>query len=352
MCTMYVCNICHITLKYERNLKRHKMLHLPKTLSCSHCDKKFGHVLLLRRHVQDSHCDPKHVCTIDSCGKKFKSSHNFNRHQWYVHNVSSPFKSHRRYYCPHCTFYSKSSNDLKRHLSSMHDIGDKACMICQRNCYYVHNIVVQGERLKACRNCIKRSNNITRKEVKMVEFIKSDPELKPFIALQDQIIQHQSCSTRRRPDLLLSMPCQLHIVVECDEFEHTGYDIKCETGRMNEIIDEFKEGKIVFIRYNPDGYIGQDGRRVRNTKVEKQRRLQVLIDLIHFVIDHVQHMSYISVCYICYSYQSPLLTTSLPCFSIQTHEQFGNILAKGRKRKIRHIDHAGLSNKRIKRCGS
>ena len=61
------------------------------------------------------------------------------------------------------------------------------------------------------------------------------------------------CS-RRRPDLLLDLGYQI-IIVEIDENMHTGYDCSCENKRTMELSRDLGHRPIVFIRFNPDGYI-------------------------------------------------------------------------------------------------
>ena len=62
---------------------------------------------------------------------------------------------------------------------------------------------------------------------------------------------------------------KLHIVVECDENQHQWENYSCETGRMNEILDEIKEGRVVFIRWNPD-HCKMDGKAIfKKRKVTK-----------------------------------------------------------------------------------
>ena len=66
------------------------------------------------------------------------------------------------------------------------------------------------------------------------------------------------------------------MVIECGEHQHNGYNKLCEDGRMDEIIDEFKEGRIIFIRWNPDGYKKEKESKCKSRK-EKLFELQSLI---------------------------------------------------------------------------
>ena len=111
----------------------------------------------------------------------------------------------------------------------------------------------------------------------MVEALRADDRIGPYIVLEDKILQHDACGTRCRPDLLLSCPWKLHILVECDEHEHSSYIAACEANRMDELIDELLMGRVIFIRWNPDSYQLPAGVLRRPLREE---RLQALCDLI------------------------------------------------------------------------
>ncbi|MCP4270094.1 MAG: hypothetical protein GY777_31720, partial [Candidatus Brocadiaceae bacterium] len=65
------------------------------------------------------------------------------------------------------------------------------------------------------------------------------------------------CS-RRRPDLFLDLGSHI-VIVEVDENSHVGYDPTCEEKRLGEIWEDVFHRKIVFIRFNTDGYKNEDG---------------------------------------------------------------------------------------------
>jgi hypothetical protein len=66
------------------------------------------------------------------------------------------------------------------------------------------------------------------------------------------------------------------IIVEVDENKHDGYDCSCENKRLMELSKDVSHRPIVFIRFNPDGYMAEDGQRVSSCwKVNKQGILVV-----------------------------------------------------------------------------
>jgi hypothetical protein len=52
------------------------------------------------------------------------------------------------------------------------------------------------------------------------------------------------------------------IIIEVDENKHTGYDCSCEHKRLMEISQDLQHRPIVFIRFNPDDYIGKNGMKI------------------------------------------------------------------------------------------
>ncbi len=67
--------------------------------------------------------------------------------------------------------------------------------------------------------------------------------------------------SKRRPDLLLELGSHV-IIIEIDENKHSSYDCSCHNKRTMEISQDIGHRPVIFIRFNPDSYIGQDGKRV------------------------------------------------------------------------------------------
>ena len=160
---------------------------------------------------------------------------------------------------------------------------------------------VQIERYRGyCLRCFMHTypdepvaRNYKTKERAMVDYIK------------EQFPDFTSCSTfdksvgcsRKRPDVHINLPKQ-SIISECDENQHRDYDCSCENKRLMQLSQDLDHRPIVFIRFNPDGYLnggkkisscwkaGKDGIvRVKNEK-EWKHRLAVLREQIQYWIDH------------------------------------------------------------------
>ena len=63
--------------------------------------------------------------------------------------------------------------------------------------------------------------------------------------LSNQKIKGTSCASNDRPDLVISSNNDLVIIVECDEYQHSGYNTSCEHARMDRILDEFNSSRVV-----------------------------------------------------------------------------------------------------------
>lgn len=108
------------------------------------------------------------------------------------------------------------------------------------------------------------------------------------------------CS-RRRPDVLLDMGTHV-LVVEVDENQHRDYDCSCENKRLMEISQDIGHRPLVFIRFNPDSYVAQNGQEISSPwKINRygicgvtqknaphwSKRLAALKDQVTFWQDHI-----------------------------------------------------------------
>lgn len=106
---------------------------------------------------------------------------------------------------------------------------------------------------------IEVSRNYKTKEKGVAEkVLEAFPD---FTWITDKRIE-DGCS-RRRPDLLLDMGSHI-IIVEVDENQHNDYDCSCENKRLMEISQDVGHRPIVFIRFNPDEYINEKGKKIKS----------------------------------------------------------------------------------------
>lgn len=98
------------------------------------------------------------------------------------------------------------------------------------------------------------SRNYKTKERLVVDFVLAAFPLATWVT--DKRVAG-GCSARR-PDLLCDMGDQV-IIVEVDENEHGSYDSTCENKRVMQLSQDVGHRPIVFIRFNPDGYVTSDG---------------------------------------------------------------------------------------------
>ena len=82
------------------------------------------------------------------------------------------------------------------------------------------------------------------------------------------------------------------IIVECDEYQHSGYNNSCEHARMDRILDEFNSSRVVIIRWNPDGY-----KLPNNKKKNRKHRLKMLINLIDDICSNNSNIYFNTIVY-------------------------------------------------------
>jgi hypothetical protein len=138
--------------------------------------------------------------------------------------------------------------------------------------------------------------NFKTKEKDVVDRIH---QMFPFFTwVTDKRVQ-DGCS-RRRPDLLLDLGSHI-IIVEIDENKHANYDCSCENKRLMQLSQDVNHRSIVFIRFNPDDYVNQEGILVKSCwrlnklgimhiakakKNEWDKRIETLMDTIQYWVDH------------------------------------------------------------------
>jgi hypothetical protein len=134
------------------------------------------------------------------------------------------------------------------------------------------------------------------KERTVVEFITKEFPNKTIICDKKVV---DGCS-KRRPDMFLDLGEQV-IIIEVDENQHTEYNCSCENKRIMELSRDVGHRPLVFIRFNPDEYVGKDGDNVtscwgtnkkgictiKKTKIKEwNKRLEYLKNQVQYWIDN------------------------------------------------------------------
>ena len=113
--------------------------------------------------------------------------------------------------------------------------------------------------------------NYKTKEFAVGEYIKS--EFPDYDWIFDKKV-YDGCS-KRRPDIFLDLGDKV-LIVEIDEYKHSGYNNTCENKRIMEISQDLGHRPLVFIRFNPDGYTTKDNKKVRSCwQVDKTGKCKV-----------------------------------------------------------------------------
>lgn len=192
---------------------------------------------------------------------------------------------------PSCN-YPKSTVRLycaTHKLPGMIDIAHPQCKT--KSCITAPSLKYQGY----CYRCFiynfpdePLAKNHKVKEKHVVDFLKKTlPDVEMTF---DKRIQG-GCS-RRRPDAFFDRLTH-SIIIEVDENQHQDYS--CENKRMMELFEDLGSRPIVFVRFNPDGYINKKNTNITSCfgyhktlgvpyvtkKVEWEQRLKSLIDTIN-----------------------------------------------------------------------
>lgn len=72
-------------------------------------------------------------------------------------------------------------------------------------------------------------------------------------------------SSKKRPDICFKLKsCNHVVIIEIDEDCHSTYDVTCENKRICEIYQDLGFKKVVFIRFNPDTYTDESGKKIKS----------------------------------------------------------------------------------------
>ena len=149
----------------------------------------------------------------------------------------------------------KPSHCVRHKSDNMVNIKDKMCEECKftyanpkykKYCAKCFSSLFPDEKIS--KNYKIRESCVLEGFLELVEQY-SDIDLSEFV--KDKIVK--GGVSRRRPDLYIELPEHV-IIIENDEHQHNDYDEDSETQRIKDLTSDFKNKKIVFIRFNCDSY--------------------------------------------------------------------------------------------------
>ena len=163
---------------------------------------------------------------------------------------------------------------VKHKMKEMVDVVNKRCKF--DGCSTVGTSKYKGYCLRCFINLFpdeKVSKNYKIREQHFVEFLMETYKERVFTF--DRTVG--GCS-KKRPDAYIDLFTHV-LVLENDENQHKNYEEECENKRTMEIFEDFANRPIVFIRFNPDSYIGKNGnKRASSFKYHKTLDVPVIRD--------------------------------------------------------------------------
>jgi hypothetical protein len=118
------------------------------------------------------------------------------------------------------------------------------------------------------------SRNYKIKESLVTTFI--NKEFKEYNIFFDKRIQ--GGGSQRRPDILININTYL-IICEIDENGHKDKAYNDEDSRTVELIEDSGDKQIVIIRFNPDKYIDENGKKIKSCfKIDKDSGVCIIDD--------------------------------------------------------------------------
>ena len=134
------------------------------------------------------------------------------------------------------------------------------------------------------------------KELRVIEFIKNT-FTNTKIACDKTV---RNGISKRRPDICINKD-DYNIIIEIDEYQHNAYEDICENKRIMELFIDLQNKPLVMIRFNPDDYINDKGKKIKtcwtvaknglvvlnkNKIIDWNNRLNKLKDTLEYYLHH------------------------------------------------------------------
>jgi len=224
------------------------------------------------------------------CGGSAICIHNIRKYDCKLCNGSQIcIHNNRKNYCKECNGNQICQHKLRRENCKecngskycQHNERKERCILCEGSalCKKEFCKTLSSKKYDGyCFNCFITEfpdslivRNYRNKELSVNEFIFNN--FKGLNWISNKPIK--GGFSKRRPDLFLELEKNV-IIIEIDENQHNLYND--ENDRMEEISRDLGNKPIIFIRFNPDSYINENGKRVKSCwgTIEKRGLLQVI----------------------------------------------------------------------------
>lgn len=277
---------CDYTTINNYTLNRHAKFIHTKEKKCM-CDQNGCKYRAVTRYMMLLHVKRVHIklkplnCSEPSCSYKCMTIWELRRHIHTTHNCSN-----RQHKCDVCNDMFKLPHHLKIHRKRHHSRCENGH--CDSNGHWRFNY-------KYCFHCGSWINGITpenRRQDVVSNFIQEQFGTK-YSIVRDKS-ENINCSKKRPDDRIITN--YRRIINETDENQHRLRS--CEISRMNEIAACGDILPTIFIRFNPDTRLDENGCRDRSSIFD---RLSFLKDeLIKWLNPETQQEAYIMAVYLFY----------------------------------------------------
>ena len=287
----YSCNDCDLKFGSNSDLKKHQnRIHLKlKPYSCNDCDLKFCTNFELKSHINSIHLKLKPF-ECEKCYSKFSTNSELKKHVDGIHlklkpfecekccskfSTSSNLKTHiirvhlklKRFECNFdgCHYRSSSNNDLKIHCDFIHlRLKPYKCIFpgCDYKCSGSGNLK-KHKQIHTPEGQIRRKKQEDRVN-KLLKKWGYSVDCETTIKAKSNNCLVDTNRYFSRIDFHILNCTNMILLLECDEDQHSWYELSCEFSRMSDIRASLvKSGytvPIYWIRYNPNGkyHIGEE----------------------------------------------------------------------------------------------
>jgi DNA-directed RNA polymerase subunit RPC12/RpoP len=313
------CNQCDAKFSDPSALIRHKRIHSgEKPYACDQCDAKFTAANSLQAHIRGHTGEKPYTC--HECDSRFTAANSLKDHKL-LHTGEKPYvcdqcgtsfrqistlKSHRLihtgekpYICAQCEAKFRSRSDLKAH-QRIHT-GEKPYLCDQCDAKFTKSGSLKTH--KIAWHSLEGMNRKKKQQQRLRTVLQTkfsvDEEI--TIAYQNGCVPDPD-KYRARVDFHLPEIISALIIVECDEMAHKGYQLSCELSRMEQIHEALirkNEKPVVFIRYNPNGPLYEDGIKKQINRPKREMVLLSLLEDIHR--ERIHFTKVLTIVYLFYS---------------------------------------------------